>query len=81
MAIPPIISKLPIFRLFKSDKGAKADAPAANESVAASSSDTVEISSAAQDKLDLSRARETVAKIKQYLEQHPITLGLDPAFE
>ena len=81
MAIPPIISNLPIFRLFKSDKGAKTEAPAANESVAASSSDTVEISSAAQDKLDVSRAREAVAKIKQYLEQYPITLGLDPAFE
>jgi hypothetical protein len=81
MAIPPIISNLPIFRLFKSDKGGKTGAPVANESVASSSSDTVEISSAAQDKLDLSRAREAVAKIKQYLEQHPITLGLDPAFE
>ncbi len=80
MAIPPIISNLPIFRLFKSDR-TKAGAPVANESVAASSTDSFEISSAAQDKLDLSRAREAVAKIKQYLEQHPITLGLDPAFE
>jgi hypothetical protein len=81
MGIPPIISNLPIFRLFKSDKGSKADAPAANESIAASATDKVEISSAAQEKLDVSRAREAVAKIKQYLEQYPISLGLDPAFE
>ena len=87
MSIPPIISNLPLFRLFKTDRrGAGADKPA-NQPV--HSGDTVEISAAAQKKLDAAQVltaqdpgkiSAVTSEIKRYLEQQPVSLGLNPAF-
>jgi len=87
MSIPPIISNLPLFRLFKTDRsGAGADKPANQP---AQSGDTVEISAAAQKKLDAAQVltaqdpgkiSAVTSQIKQYLEQQPVSLGLNPAF-
>lgn len=90
MSIPPIISNLPLFRLFKTDRsGAGADKPA-NQPVQSGGGDTVEISAAAQKKLDAAQVltaqdpgkiNAVASQIRQYLEQQPASLGLNPAFE
>ena len=89
MSIPPIISNLPLFRLFKTGRGgAGADKPA--NQPAQSSGDTVEISAAAQKKLDAAQVLSAqdpgkisavTSQVRQYLEQQPVSLGLNPAFK
>jgi hypothetical protein len=87
MSIPPIISNLPLFRLFKSGGASANKAPG---QPAQSGGDIVEISDAAQKKLDAAqvlsaqdpgRISAVTSQIRQYLEQQPVSLGLNPAFE
>jgi hypothetical protein len=89
MAIPPIISGFPLFRIFRTDRsgnGAADKAPAAGASPAG---DTVQISDAAQKKLaaaqvlnaqDPGKIQAATGQVRQFLEQNPVSLGLDPAF-
>ena len=90
MSIPPVISNLPFFRLFKSDSSGKGADQPANQPVQSGSGDTVEISAAAQQKLDAAQVlsaqdpgkiNAVTSQIKQYLEQQPTSLGLNSAFE
>ena len=88
MALPPIISNLPIFKLFKSAPSSKqtGPAPAANSTLP---KDVVELSDAAKKRLEgvqtLSlkndtELRETLGQTRSLLSEHQVSLGLDPSF-
>ena len=83
MAIPPIISNLSIFKLFKSGNTSSAQASKSPDAKAPLQ-DKVEISNAALDKLsaeDVKKAGQTAVETKGLLEQdHDATLGLEPGF-
>lgn len=80
MALPPIISNSPLFKLFTADKPARPAAPSAEGKGADTIRDTVSLSDAALEKLDTirdeSKARETAGAIRHALEDNPdATLG------
>lgn len=82
MALPPIISNSPIFKLFSADKATRPATPAnaGEKGSAGAASDTVSLSDAALEKLDAirdeSKARETAGAIRRALEDNPeATLG------
>jgi hypothetical protein len=88
MGIPPIISGTlqRLFRSGRSESGAKTPQAAASPQ----GGDVVQISAEAQKKLeeaqvltanDPGKIRAVTAQIRQYLERHPVTMGLDPALE
>jgi hypothetical protein len=88
MALPPIISNLPIMKLFKSQNVANTQKTA--ESVKASATpDTVKLSAAAARQLKLSgtaeikdsaQAQQTAANTRALLAENNVALGLDPQF-
>lgn len=89
MAIPPIISNNPLFKLFRTDqqggeKDSKADANAA-----ATTQDIVQISQAAQQRLDGIRQlsaddpaqiQQVAGETRDILEETGLSLGLDRNF-
>lgn len=83
MAIPPILSNLPILKNFKSDDSS-ASKPAESSKDAASAQDKVEISAAAQERLsteDVNQASAAAVGARELLEaDQGATLGLDPDF-
>lgn len=84
MAIPPIISNLPIFKNLKTaetvQKQEVKTSPATTE-------DVVEISGTAQERLENVRALteqeapEVSAQTSKALEDNDLALGLDPSFD
>lgn len=89
MAIPPIISNSPIFKIFQSDNAkSKTDK---TESAAQSPQDVVEISEAAQQRLNniqdfsaenQAEIREAAGEAGEILRRdESLTLGVDPAFD
>lgn len=84
MAIPPIISNLPIFKSLKTAE------PAQKQEVAtspATTEDVVEISGAARERLENVRtlteqeAPEVSAQTAKELADSDLALGLDPSFD
>ena len=87
MALPPIISNLPIIKLFQPRDNAAAAKD--NGAVKKAVSDTLNISTAAARALKLSgvaeiadaaQARDTAAGTRAILERANVALGLDPQF-
>lgn len=86
MALPPIISNLPIVKLFKPN-GTTQTAKAEERAPAAGTKDTVQISEAAQAKLKEAaalkseqQARDTASETRQQIADYDGSLGLDPQF-
>jgi len=85
MAIPPIISNNPLFKLFRTEQpsGTKQEKTA---NPAATPKDIVEISDAAQQRLNGIRelseadAPQVAADTKDILEETGLSLGLDKGF-
>jgi hypothetical protein len=86
MALPPIISSLPIVKLFK-PHGTTQTAKAEENEPPSTGKDTVQISEAAQAKLKESatlksegEARAAAAQTREQLQSYDGALGLDPQF-
>ena len=89
MALPPIISNSPIFKIFQSDNAKSKTVK--TETTPQTPQDVVEISQAAQERLEGVQAfsADNPAEIKgaagdagEVLRQdEDLTLGLDPAFD
>lgn len=89
MAIPPIISNNPLLKLFRTDP-ASGSQDNETASVSQTSEDIVEISEAAQQRLDgiqefsserPEEIRQTAQESREILEgDEDLTLGADPAF-
>jgi hypothetical protein len=79
MALPPIISNFPLFKIFKPGTGGNAASTPAQTPAApaAAPQDTVSISPAARN---LDQINTITAQTRQILEQTPVALGLDPSF-
>ena len=85
MALLPIISNFPLFKIFKpndaaSSKQAVQLQPAADKTFAR---DVLDISPAAYQKLndrDLGQIQALATQTKKILEEAPVSLGLDPNF-
>ena len=88
MALPPIISNLPLFKVAKTDganESSKTDAPQAGTS--SSPQDVVEISEAAAARLeeaqalaDEQEALKVAASVRSEIAENPVSLGLAPDF-
>ena len=87
MALPPIISNSPLFKLFKTEPAAKSEPKPAVPQSASQPEDVVEISEAAQARLNgvqtLSEqdAPGVAAQTREQLTDSDIALGLDPNFQ
>lgn len=88
MALPPIISNSPIFKLFKSNSPANGQTNT-DQAKAQALKDTVSISTAAARGLKLSgtalikddgEARDVAQQAREQLAEHDTALGLDPKF-
>jgi hypothetical protein len=89
MALPPIISNFPLFKIFRPGGNAASPRPTDASSRVPFSNpaqDIVQISEAARQKieglqqLNVSQVRALTAEVRQALEQNPISLGLNPDF-
>lgn len=90
MALPPIISNSPIFKIFQSDS-TRSKNDVAKTSGAQTTEDIVEISEAAQERLNgikslssdnAEQVREAAGEAGEILRRdESLTLGVDPAFD
>ena len=91
MAIPPVISNLPIIKALRAGQAAPADNQSKTENTPSPSApeDVVNISETAQQRLDglkdlsLDKPDEladTIAEVRDLVEKHLVALGLDPDF-
>lgn len=89
MALPPILSNLPIFKLFKTAAPSSSARQAGQSTKSAVPKDVVEISEAAKKRMEglrplslknESELRETLGKTRDLIAEHGVSLGLDPSF-
>ena len=88
MAIPPIIAKIPLFKLFRADNSPAVGKKAETGVVSGQTrQDIVEISAAAQQRLagvhsfsSEGEARDAAQETGTILKNSDYTLGLDPQF-
>lgn len=89
MALPPIISNLPIIKLLRSEQSSAVTGDAVKAGAPNHDNDIVEISEAARQKLseteplssdNLAQVREVAAETRSILENTDFSLGLGPDF-
>jgi len=90
MSLPPILSNLPVFRLFKSDHDQDKDVKKTAETASPAQlpQDVVDLSKAAQARLEGMKPLETEAQASQtahetgvLLQKSDLPLGLDQWFD